>query len=161
MARCTMLQTACGARAGAGRALDVCVLENGDVGELDEAGLAGTTGRIHAGRVHVFAGRALPNAVLDERLALASRGVAHVTVPIDGGRIGEVAFTSRGVLDDTIDGQLVAAARVEALAAARPLCDVQATDESIAEAVRQVVRRVLGRALGFKPTTLVTIVRGS
>ncbi|MGA3119189.1 MAG: ribonuclease J [Polyangiaceae bacterium] len=135
-----------------------CVLENGDVAEIDETGLR-AAGRVHAGRVHVFAGRALPNAVLDERLALASRGVAHVTVPIDGGRIGEVAFTSRGVLDDTIDGQLVAAARVEALAAARPLCDVQATDESIAEAVRQVVRRVLGRALGFKPTTLVTVLR--
>jgi ribonuclease J len=137
-----------------------CVLENGDVGQLDEAGV-GVTGRIRAGRVHVFARRALPPAILEDRIALASRGVTHVTVPIDAtGGVGFIGFTSRGVLDAALDSQLVESALVEARAAASSLSG-RGTDEEIADAVRQGVRRVLGRALGFKPTTLVTIVRGS
>jgi ribonuclease J len=138
-----------------------CVLENGDVAELDEAGLR-MTGRVRAGRVHVFARRALPHAVLEERIALASRGVALVTVSIDAaGCVSGISFASRGVLDGALDPHLVDSARLEARAAAGPLSDGRATDEEIADAVRQGIRRVLGRALGFKPMTLVTVIRGS
>lgn len=135
---------------------EVCVLENGDVAEIDEGGLR-TVGRVKAGRVHVFAGRVVPPTVLEERSALASRGLAHVTVPFDStGRLGEIAIASRGVVDGPA-GALVAAARDEAAAAVRS--STNATDAEMAEAVRQAVRRSLGRALGFKPVTLVTIVR--
>jgi len=61
---------------------DVCVLENGDVGELGEGPLR-KTGRVTSGRVHVFARRVLPPAVLGERAALAAHGAAHVVVSVD------------------------------------------------------------------------------
>jgi len=136
---------------------EVCVLENGDVGEVDPAGMR-TVGRVPVARVHVFAGRVVSQAILDERAALAARGLAHVTVPFDAsGRLGEISFASCGVLDAAIDGPVVAAVRVEAVAAARS--SATASDDEIANAVRQAVRRALGRALGFKPTTVVTVLR--
>jgi ribonuclease J len=137
---------------------EVAILENGDVGELDDQGLR-KSGRVAAGRVHVFGGRALPPRVLEERSSLASRGVVHVTVPLDGtGRVGgPLSFTSRGVLDETLDEPLVTTARREALIAIEELSE--RTDSDIAFAVQQAVRRSLGRVLGFKPVTLATVVR--
>jgi len=137
---------------------EVAVLENGDVGVVDEQGLR-KSGRVAAGRVHVFCGRTLPSRVLDERSSLAARGVVHVTIPLDGkGRVGApLAFTSRGVLDEILDGPLVTSARQEALAAIEEVSE--RSDEDIALAVKQAVRRSLGRVLGFKPVTLATVVR--
>lgn len=136
---------------------EVCVLENGDVGEVGESGLC-KVGRVDAGRVHVFAGRVVPPAILEERMALSARGMAHVTVLFDAdGGLGEIAFASRGVLDAGIDGAVVAAARDEAVQAARS--SANASDIEVAEVVRQAVRRALGRVLGFKPTTVVTVLR--
>ena len=63
------------------RSLTVCTLENGDVGELDASGVRAVE-RVHSGRVHVFAQRAIPAQVLRERSGLASHGVAHVVVPV-------------------------------------------------------------------------------
>jgi ribonuclease J len=137
---------------------EVAILENGDVGVVDEQGLR-KSGRVAAGRVHVFGGRALPARVLEQRSHLASRGVVHITIPLDrSGRVGApLAFCSRGVLDETLDGPLVTTARREALMAIDELSE--RSDDDVALAVQQAVRRSLGRVLGFKPVTLATVVR--
>jgi ribonuclease J len=137
---------------------EVCVLENGDIAELDEHALK-KLGRVAAGRVHVFGGRVVPLSVLAERSSLAQSGALHVTVPVDaGGRVaGQVALSSRGVLDQTLDRDLVSQAHDEALAAIAMLSEP--ADEAIIDAVRRAVRRTLGRVLGFKPLTLVTVLR--
>ncbi|MGA7122740.1 MAG: ribonuclease J [Polyangiaceae bacterium] len=143
---------------------EVCVLENGDVGELDPEGLR-KSGHVHAGRIHVFARRVLPHNVLHERAALASHGAAHVVVQVDDrGRLaGDVALATRGVLDDVVDAHLLAAARNEAAASVEELADCAldaVLDEpAVAEAARQAVRRALGRVLGFKPVTTATVLR--
>jgi ribonuclease J len=139
---------------------EVLVLENGDVGEVDELTLR-KSGSVPAGRVHVFGGRVVPSSVLAERSSLAERGALHVTVPVDaGGRIaGPVALSSRGVLDPTLDRDLVTQAHDEALVALAQLSQSQRGDDDIIEAVRRAVRRALGRVLGFRPVTLVTVLR--
>ena len=148
---------------------EVCVLENGDVAEVDGDGVR-KTGRVHSGRVHVFARRPLAASVVEERAGLASRGCAHVVVHLDtlGELAGEVVLTTHGVLDDDLDAALLATARREAHAAVEDLGrttgDVaQPTaplgDEAIAEAARQAIRRALGRVLGFKPVTTATVLR--
>ncbi|MGD0529734.1 MAG: ribonuclease J [Polyangiaceae bacterium] len=144
---------------------DVCVLENGDVGELGEGPLR-KAGRVAAGRVHVFARRALPASVLSERAALASLGAAHVVVPVDGaGRpAGEVSLVTRGVLDETADAHLLAAARNEVRAAVEELVErggggILRSDAELGEAARLAVRRSLGKVLGFKPVTTSTVLR--
>jgi ribonuclease J len=147
---------------------EVCVLENGDLAELDEQALR-KIGRVHAGRVHVFARRVLPPGVLNERAALAAHGAAHVVVAVDGaGRpVGEVSLVTRGVLDETLDAHLLAAARHEVLAALeemregsdRPGHAMPRSDAELGEAARQAVRRSLGRVLGFKPVTTASVLR--
>ncbi|MGD0678088.1 MAG: ribonuclease J [Polyangiaceae bacterium] len=140
------------------RVPDVCVLENGDVAEVDERVIR-RTGRVPCGRVHVFAGRPLPLRVLEDRAALAARGFAVVSVPLDAaGRLaGAIGFTSRGVLDETLDAHLVAAARDEAAAVVSQAAGED--EEAMIEAVRQAVRRAMARVLGFKPLTVVNVVR--
>jgi ribonuclease J len=137
---------------------EVCVLENGDLAEIDSASIR-KIGRVAAGRVAVCAGRPIAPAVLLERGQLAESGGVHVSVPVDAsGRVSAgLDVSSRGVLDEAVDGKLIALARAEALAAARELGE--ARDEDIADAVRGAVRRTLGRALGFRPLTWVTVHR--
>ncbi|HSY24385.1 MAG TPA: ribonuclease J [Polyangiaceae bacterium] len=137
---------------------DVCVLENGDVGELDDSGLR-KAGRVRSGRVHVFGRRVVPDRVLDERTAVAARGFVHLTVVLDEqGRLArDIAFTSRGVLDGTNDRGLIEAALDEARAALAGWRDPK--DEEVEESVNQAVRRALGRVLGFRPVTETTLVR--
>jgi ribonuclease J len=143
---------------------EVCVLENGDVGELDAQGTRKAE-HLHAGRVHVFAQRALPANVLHERGALASHGAAHVVVPVDerGRLAGEVVLTTRGVVDEVLDAHVLAAARNEAAAAVEELANGAAAavvdEPALSEAARQAVRRSLGRVLGFKPLTTTTVLR--
>ncbi|MCL2447407.1 MAG: ribonuclease J [Polyangiaceae bacterium] len=137
---------------------EVCVLENGDVAEVDDDGLR-KVGRAAVGRVYTFGGRELPAKVVDDRCALAMRGVVHASIPVDpAGRLaGEVVVVSRGVVDAAAHADLLLAARDDARTAASET--LERTDEAIAEAVRLAVRRVFGRALGFKPVTMVTVVR--
>jgi ribonuclease J len=137
---------------------DVCVLENGDVAELDDRGLR-KVGRAPVGRVYVFGGREIPAKVIDDRVALAARGAAYASVPVDarGDLAGDIAVASRGVLDDRVDAGLLAAASNEARAAFGALAE--RSDDAIVEAVRQAVRRALGRVLGFKPVTVVSVLR--
>ena len=121
--------------------------------------------------------------MLAERTILASQGVAHVTVPIgaSGALAGAVVLATRGVLESAGPGT---AAAGTAAAGAAPAAGVVAgaerdaraavddvvraalqrrapspTDDEVADAVRLAVRRSLGRALGFKPVTIVTVVR--
>jgi ribonuclease J len=145
----------------------VCVIENGDVAVVDDAGVR-KVDRAAAGRVHVFAGREVPASVLAERTILASQGVAHVTVPIraSGALAGPVVLATRGVLDPAADASVVLAAERDGRAAVdevvRAALERRApspSDDEVAEAVRLAVRRSLGRALGFKPLTIVTVVR--
>jgi len=87
-------------------------------------------------------------------------------VPVDaaGRPAGEVSLVTRGVLDETADAHLLAAARNEALAALEELVArgggaIVRSDTELGEAVRQAVRRALSRALGFKPVTTATVLR--
>jgi ribonuclease J len=143
---------------------EIAVLENGDVGELggEGGGALRKSGRVHSGRVHVFAQRALPPSVLHERAGLAARGAAHLVVPVDarGRPAGEIALSTRGVVDETVDAQVLATARTEARAAIEELADGEPAGEAvIAETARHAVRRALERVLGFKPSTSVTVLR--
>lgn len=144
---------------------DVCVLENGDAVELEGDGPVRKSGRVPSGRVHVFAQRPIPAGVLHEREALASRGTAHVVVPVDArGRLaGEIALATRGVVDEVLDAHLLASARHEAEAAVEELGasepGVTVDEPAVVEAARQAVRRALGRVLGFKPVTTATVLR--
>jgi ribonuclease J len=147
---------------------EVCVLENGDLAELDGNALR-KAGCVRAGRVHVFARRVLPDGVLRERAALAAHGAAHVVVVVDAAGLpaGEVALVTRGVLDETLDAHLLAAARNEVLAALedggegrdRPPGGASRSDAELGEAARQAVRRSLARVLGFRPVTTASVVR--
>jgi ribonuclease J len=145
---------------------EVCVLENGDVGELGQHGELPLrrVGRAHAGRVHVFAKRALPPNVLHERAGLAARGAAHVVIPVDArGRLaGDIALSTRGVVDETLDPHVLASARGDARAAVDELTSGETgdpTNEDVTEAARHAVRRAFDRVLGFKPVTTVTVLR--
>ncbi len=148
---------------------DVCVLENGDVCEVGPQALAKRE-RVHAGRVHVFGGRALPATVLHERMALAARGAANLVIPVDArGRLaGEIILSTRGVLEPAQDRHLISSACDEAASAVEELfgsVDEQTRgtgsppDEDIAEAASQAVRRALSRVLGFRPLTTAVVLR--
>jgi ribonuclease J len=142
---------------------NVVILENGDVGVLDEHGLR-KDGRVTTGRVHRWAGRELAPSVLRERAAIAEEGVAMVVVSVDarGEIVGEVSVATRGVVGDDASNALLEAARNDALAAVRALplaAGVPRGDSAIVEAARLAVRRVFSRALGFKPVTVVQVVR--
>ncbi len=141
----------------------VTILEDGDIGVLDEHGFR-KDGRVHTGRVHRWAGREVATSVLKERTVIAQEGVAMVVVPVDahGELVGEMAIATRGVIDGEASEALYASARKDAVEAIRTLpksAGVRASDSAIAEAVRLAVRRVLSRALGFKPMTVVQVVR--
>jgi ribonuclease J len=146
---------------------EVCVLENGEVGQLGpaEGETLGRAGQVPTGRVHVFAKRAIPAAILRERSALAANGAAHLVVPLDvrNRLAGEVVLTTRGVVDEIVDHELLDAAKREvraALAVANDAAAPQPAEEpSIIEAARLAVRRAFVSVLGFKPVTTVTVLR--
>ncbi|MEI7891592.1 MAG: RNase J family beta-CASP ribonuclease [Myxococcales bacterium] len=137
----------------------VCVLENGDVATLDPTSGLRRTSKVHAGRVHVFAGRTLAPTVLRERRALSEEGVAFAVVPVNarGELVGEIALATRGVLDETVDAHVLALTRHEVRDAVDELAD--ADDGAIAEAARLAARRAFVRALGFKPMVVVKVQR--
>ncbi|HEY2513436.1 MAG TPA: ribonuclease J [Polyangiaceae bacterium] len=143
---------------------DVLVLENGDVGVLDEHGVR-KDGRVNSGRVHVWAGREVAPAVLRERQSMAEEGVVFAVVRVDGrgDPAGEITLSTRGVLDEKASEGILTGARRDALDALRELPrslpQRPNDDASIAEAVRLAVRRSFARALGFKPMAIVEVVR--
>ncbi len=137
----------------------VCVLENGDVGVLDESGL-GKRGSVPVGRVHVYAGRPIRAAQLKERAALAAEGVVAVTIVVRKAGV-EARIVTRGVLDETENAALLADAARQAREAFTDAASGDARgrrDDDGADAARLAVRRVLGKALRIKPMTVVTVV---
>jgi ribonuclease J len=143
---------------------DVTILENGEVGVLDTHGVR-KEGQVAHGRVHVWAGRVIAPSVLRERQAIAQEGVALVVVTVDGrgDPVGDVAIQTRGVLDLNVSPGLLLGAQRDAHDALQELPRSgpgRTNDEAaIAEAVRLAVRRSFGRSLGFKPVTVVQVVR--
>jgi ribonuclease J len=142
---------------------NVTVLENGDIGILDREGLR-KDGRVPTGRVHRWAGREIAAHVVRERKVLAQEGVALIVVPVDerGEVAGDVRVATRGVADDEISIGLGESVKKETCDAVRGLprsAGARKEDEAIAEAVRLAARRVFSRALGFKPMTVVQVVR--
>jgi ribonuclease J len=143
---------------------EVTILEDGDVGVLGAHGLR-KDGHVQTGRVHVWAGRALPPSVLKDRLAIAQAGVAMVVVVLNGrgALVGDVTIDTRGVLDAGVTPGVITGSQREAreaIAALPPPAPGSSLDEiAITETVRFAVRRSFGRALGFKPVTVVQVVR--
>jgi mRNA degradation ribonuclease J1/J2 len=134
----------------------VAVVENGRAVEVTEDRvLAGET--FGAGRVHVWAGREVPKAVLRERAALAQEGAAFCFVTLDGANV-DVFVTTRGV----VDGEEIAAAHAaseDAVRVAVAEAPTHSTDEFLSEVARQAVRRAFKHRLGVKPVTTARIQR--
>jgi ribonuclease J len=137
---------------------DVLVLENGDVGEIGEAGLH-RAGAIKAGRVATWQGMDIADSVLRERRALARSGVLSVSLVVD--RSGNLAaaplLMARGVTEGESDP---AALRFVALEIARAVESTTAHDDAaLAETARLAARRAVETRTGKKPICLVTVNR--
>ena len=89
----------------------VSVIENGRIAEIADGELdLGDT--VHSGRVHVWAGRAIPPAVLRDRQVLAEEGFASCAVVVDGiGTVLDVSLVTRGVVDEVEHADEVDAVR--------------------------------------------------
>ena len=139
---------------------DVAVIENGRIAEVtaERVSLGGT---VPTGRVHVYAGREVKDAVLRERAAMAGEGVAMCSVAVDAaGTATDVALTTRGVLDPSADAQEirdVEAAVRRAIAEAKD----EATDAELGEHARLAIRRTFHKNRGIKPITIVHVRRAS
>ena len=137
---------------------NVSVIENGRIAELSE-GRLDTTSTARTGRVHVWAGRPIPPAVLREREVLAEEGFASCAVVIDAaGAAAEISLVTRGVIDEAANpGELAAAKTAVRLAIAE--LGAHADDARIGEQARLAVRRVFSKATGKKPMTVVHVRR--
>lgn len=133
------------------------VIENGQVLEVTPEGLARRPG-LPSGRVHVWAGREVPEAVLRERAAMAREGVASCVVTLDAaGRVADVSLATRGVVDEAS-----AAAELEEIRGGvrREIAELASReDAAIVEQARLAVRRGFHRSRGFKPVTVVHLRR--
>ena len=134
----------------------VVVIENGDVAQLAENGALTKVGRVKVGRVHTMAGKEIAPSVLKDRMAIADSGVVAAVVRI--GSAVAVSLQSRGVVDLDTNGHLIKTAENAASGAVSEMMDA-AEDAAIAEAARLAIRRTFAKALGFKPVTLVTVIR--
>jgi ribonuclease J len=136
------------------------VIENGRIAEVTAEGLD-TRGTMPSGRVHVFAGREIPAAVLRERQLLAEEGFASCSVLIDAkSALLEVTLVTRGVLDEAAHPQELDDARA---AVRRAIGELQAhaEDARIAEEARRAVRRTFFKTRGKKPMTVVHVRRST
>lgn len=135
----------------------VAVVENGRVVEVteDRVTLGETVG---AGRVHVWAGREIPTAVLRERAALAQEGAALCFVMIFPTGQVDVFVSTRGVVGD--DRAEAALAATEA-AVRRAIAEApqHATDDHLAETARLAVRRTFKQLRGTRPVTIARVHR--
>ena len=135
----------------------VAVVENGRTVEVTEDRvLLGET--FGSGRVHVWAGREVPTAILRERAALAQEGAAFCFVTIDAGGKLDVFISTRGVMDDDrVRTDLTAAED----AVRRAIADApeHATDDFLAEYARLAVRRTFKQRRGIKPVTVARVHR--
>ncbi|HRG97219.1 MAG TPA: ribonuclease J [Polyangiaceae bacterium] len=138
---------------------DVTVLENGQTAWLDAHGLS-RGDDVPAGRVPTYAKRAIAPAVLDDRRALASSGLASCVLFVGprGAPSAEPRVTLTGVVEASGEERILRDAREELTrdleALGPPL-----TDERLSECAGAAVRRVVGKALGKRPLTVVHVVR--
>ena len=134
------------------------VIENGRIAEIS-GGELDLGAVVHSGRVHVWAGRDIPPAVLRERQVLAEEGFASCAVVIDAiGTVLDVSLVTRGVVDETEHPEELSSAR-EAVKVAVTGLDASADDGRIAEQVRLAVRRTFFKSRGKKPMTVVHVRR--
>jgi ribonuclease J len=143
---------------------EVTVLENGEVGELGpHAPLERAGDRARSGRVATWMGEDIPERVLQDRELLARVGVAFVTVLADaqGRPVGPVSVTSRGVLDERRDGDLLreAARETHRLLREHTYPRERPSDEEIADLARLTARRHIESSTGRRPVVLAQIVR--
>lgn len=138
---------------------DVRVLENGDTAWLSEHGLeAGDS--VPSGRVHVFAQRAVSDAVMSSRRSLAESGVVSCVLLVDQAfrLAAPPQITTLGVCDDEVASGLARSAASEitrALDSALPPFD----EARVSDTARYALRRVFGKALGRKPIPVVQVVK--
>ena len=138
----------------------VCVIENGRIAEVTTEGVVRGPS-VPTGRVHVFAGRAIPPAVLREREVLAEEGFASCAVTLDGaGSVADVSLVTRGVVDEVEYPEEIQAARAAVRHAIAEL-DAFADDARVAEQARLAVRRAFFKSRGKKPMTVVHVRRSS
>ena len=101
--------------------------------------------------------------MLDDRVAIARSGIVFVTVLVDGrGRpAGPVAIATRGILDESQDGDLVdeAAREVERALRERPDGRERPSDAEIAELARVTARRRLDLSVGKRPVAVASVIR--
>ena len=138
----------------------ISVIENGRIAEISGGELdVGAT--MHSGRVHVWAGRDIPPAVLRDRQVLAEEGFASCAVVIDGiGTVLDVSLVTRGVVDELEHEDEMVTAR-EAVKLAVKEAGASADDARISEQVRLAVRRTFFKSRGKKPMTVVHVRRSA
>ncbi len=136
----------------------VSVIENGRIAEIEDGRLE-VRETVHAGRVHVWAGREIPPHVLRERQVLGEEGFASCAVTVDrGGSVIDVSVVTRGVVDEAVHADEVEAARAAVRHAIADLAS-HADDAQIAEQTRLAVRRTFFKSRGKKPMTVVHVRR--
>lgn len=138
----------------------VSVIENGRVAEISEGRLE-TRESVHTGRVHVWAGRAIPTHVLRERQVLAEEGFASCAVAVDAaGSAVDVTLVTRGVVDEIAHADELEAARAAVRHAIAELgAEGSADDARVAEQARLAIRRTFFKSRGKKPMTVVHVSR--
>ena len=138
----------------------VCVIENGRIAEVTTAGVVRGPS-VPTGRVHVFAGRAIPPAVLRERQVLAEEGFASCAIVLDAaGALAEVSLITRGVVDELENASELAAAKAAVRHAIGDLpASASGDDARVAEQARLAVRRAFFKSRGKKPMTVVHVRR--
>lgn len=136
----------------------VSVIENGRIAEI-EGGRLELRETVHAGRVHVFAGREIPTHVLRERQVLGEEGFASCAVTVGpDGSVVDVSLITRGVVDEARHPEEVEAARAAVRHALAGLAG-RADDAQLAEQTRLAVRRTFFKSRGKKPMTVVHVRR--
>jgi ribonuclease J len=141
---------------------DVLVIENGELAEVDDAGVR-KVDTFRVGRIAVDSAGELADATLRERGALGELGVVAVSVTVDarGRPAGPVAIASRGVLDEATRPHVIEAAKRDVHDALRtwPWSSERPTDDEVREVARLAVRRSLARATQTKPVAIPLLVR--
>jgi ribonuclease J len=141
---------------------DVLVVENGDVIEVG-AGPLRKVDETPVGRVATYDGEELSDELLREREALGRTGIAIVTLVVDsrGQLISPPVLSTRGVLDEGEDKDLMRAATIEIAQAlsGRPFASERPSDEQLIEVAQRAVRRNLDGISGRRPVAVVHVVR--
>jgi len=116
----------------------------------------------HTGRVHVWAGRPIADAVLREREVLGEQGVVSCIVSLGSNRHSHdhsVTLSTRGVIDERADADVLSAMRDAASRAVTAwfTMDPSKDRDALAERVRLAVRHCVVQLRGIKPMTIVHV----